>query len=179
MIFDVMLRLEPDPHQRDLARGWAAELADPAWMLGRQWQLGEHQGEDASSPVAVEITRGSTPIRPVAGQEQFDPATMPAQAVLESEPGDWWTAGRRIRVGRAVAAAAQSHGIALPDSARLARLPVPYDGLRRRPGRSHPVAAAHRTRPRRIVVRRGDAAARAGGSLGPGRVELQRQHDSG
>ena len=62
MIFDVLVRLEPDPHQRDLARGWAAELADPAWMLGRQWQMGEHQGEDASSPVAVEISSRATPI---------------------------------------------------------------------------------------------------------------------
>lgn len=34
MIFDVMLRLEPDPHQHDLAWG-SAELADPAWLLGR------------------------------------------------------------------------------------------------------------------------------------------------
>ncbi len=97
MIFDVLLRLEPDPYQRDLARGWAAELADPAWMLGRQWQMGEHQGEDASSPVGVELRSRATPIGPVAGQPGLDPATVPAQAIIESEPGDWWTAGRRVR----------------------------------------------------------------------------------
>ena len=129
MIFDVLLRLEPDPHQRDLARGWSAELADPTWMLGRQWQLGEHQGEDASSPVAVEITRSTTPIRPVTGQEHLDPVTVPAQAILESEPGDWWTAGRRIRLGRTAAARAAAHGVALPASTNLQGLPVPYEAL--------------------------------------------------
>lgn len=129
MIFDVLLRLEPDPHQRDLSRGWAAELADPAWMLGRQWQMGEHQGEDASSPVAVEISSRATPIDAVAGQPSLDPATTPAQAIIESEPHDWWTPGRRVRIGRLVADAAQAHGVALPKSATITGLPVPYQAL--------------------------------------------------
>jgi hypothetical protein len=131
VIFDVLLRLEPDPHQRDLARGWAAELADPAWLLGRQWQMGEHQGEDASSPVRVDITSRGTAIEPLPGQPGLDPATVPAEAVLESEPGDWWTPGRRVRAGRLVAASAESHGLTLPadGSVDLAGLPAPYDGF--------------------------------------------------
>ena len=129
MIFDVLLRLEPDPHQRDLSRGWAAELADPVWFLGRQWQMGEHEGEDASSPVTVELAPQVTRIGPAAGQDGLDPATIPGQAILESEPGDWWTVGRRVRIGRAVAAQAQAHGITLPPDLTLADLPVPYNGL--------------------------------------------------
>jgi hypothetical protein len=131
VIFDVMLRLEADPHQQNLARGWAAELADPLWLLGRQWQMGEHQGEDASSPVAVDIITRSTPIRPVPGQTHLDPATVPAEAIIESEPFDWWTPGRRVRIGRAVEAAANQHGITLPadESFQLTNLPVPYDVL--------------------------------------------------
>lgn len=131
MIFDVLLRLEPDPHQQDLARGWSAELADPVWLLGRQWQMGEHQGEDASSPVGVEIVARSTPIKAIVGQSDLDPATVPAQAIVESEPFDWWTAGRRVRVGRLVAAAAPAAGVTLPadGSITLAKLPVPYDTL--------------------------------------------------
>jgi len=129
MIFDVLMRLEPDPHQRDLARGWAAELADPAWLLGRQWQMGEHQGEDASSPVAVEIRSRVTPIGAVAGQTGLDPAAVPAQAIIESEPQDWWTPGRRVRLGRVVSAQAQTHGVTLPASVTLTGLPVPYDAL--------------------------------------------------
>jgi hypothetical protein len=129
MIFDVLLRLEPDPYQRDLARGWSAELADPAWFLGRQWQMGEHQGEDASSPVAVETSSSATPIGPVAGQAILDPATVPAQAIVESEPHDWWTVGRRVRLGRTVAASAHAKGVVLPDSVTLAGLPAPYEVL--------------------------------------------------
>jgi hypothetical protein len=131
MIYDVLLRLEADHHQQDLARGWAAELADPLWLLGRQWQMGEHQAEDASSPVAVEITARSTPIGPVTGQPYLDPAAVPAEAIIESEPSDWWTAGRRVRIGRAVVATARHHGVALPDdpSLTLTGLPVPYDTL--------------------------------------------------
>lgn len=131
MIYDVLLRLEPDPHQRDLARGWAAELADPAWLLGRQWQMGEHQGEDASSPVAVEVSSRATPIGVVAEQTALDPATLPAQAIIESEPQDWWTPGRRVRLGRLVATAlaAQPHPVTLPESVTLTGLPVPYQAL--------------------------------------------------
>lgn len=131
MIFDVLLRLEADPHQSDLARGWAAELADPAWLLGRQWQLGEHQGEDASSPVRVDVTARGTPVEPMDGQPHLDPRAVPAESVVESEPGDWWTPGRRIRIGRAVAEQAHSHGVALPldGSVGLTDLPAPYDAM--------------------------------------------------
>jgi hypothetical protein len=131
VIFDIVLRLEADPHQRDLARGWAAEVADPLWFLGRQWQLGEHQAEDASSPVAVDVVARSTPIGAVPGQQHLDPATVPAEAIVESEPLDWWTIGRRARIGRAVEVAAQAGGVALPTDPTLvlAGLPVPYDAL--------------------------------------------------
>jgi hypothetical protein len=129
VIYDVLLRLEPDPHQRDLARGWSAELADPAWLLGRQWQLAEHQGEDASWPLAVEARVRTTPIGAVPDQERLDPALVPAEAILESEPGDWWTVGRRVRLGHTVAAAATADGVDLPDDVTLAGLPVPYDAL--------------------------------------------------
>jgi hypothetical protein len=131
VIFDVLWRLEADPHQTDLSRGWAAELADPLWLLGRQWQMGEHQGEDASSPVRADLRIRATPIRPVAGQPALDPRTVPAETIVESEPGDWWTAGRRIRLGRLVAQAAQANGTPLPDDEDLllAGLPVPYHEL--------------------------------------------------
>src|SRR5262249_7974512 len=101
----------------------------PAWFLGRQWQMGEHQAEDASSPVAVEIRSHSTPIRAVAGQAAFDPATVPAQAIIESEPFDWWTVGRRVRLGRAVAKQAKTKNITLPTTLNLSGLPVPYGRL--------------------------------------------------
>ncbi|HWH64809.1 MAG TPA: hypothetical protein VNS99_01860, partial [Gaiellales bacterium] len=33
--------------------GLSARLADPLWMLARQWQLGEFRGDDAGSAVSV------------------------------------------------------------------------------------------------------------------------------
>lgn len=131
MIVDIVDRLEADPRLSDLARGFRAETADPVWFLGRQWQLGELQGEDASSPTGVRYRARQTPIEPVHGQPDLDPRSVPAEAVVESEPGDSWTPGRRVRVGRAVARAAQAAGFPVPDdpALRLAGLPVPYDVL--------------------------------------------------
>ena len=100
MSWESYRRLEPVPPYTDLARGFAAEVADPVWLLGRQWQVGEHTGEDASSPVLVELDVAHTPLEAVAG---LDPTVVPAEAILEGSAGDWWTVGRRVRVGRAVA----------------------------------------------------------------------------
>jgi hypothetical protein len=91
--------------------------------------MGEHQGEDASSPTTVTFAPQTTTIAAPAGQDAFDPLTTPAQAIVESEPYEWWTVGRRVRIGRAVAAAADSHGAALPASATLSGLVAPYDRL--------------------------------------------------
>jgi hypothetical protein len=131
MIVDIVDRLEADARLTDLARGFRAETADPAWFLGRQWQLGELQGEDASSPIGVRYRARQTPIEPIAAQPGLDPRRVAAEAVVESEPGDFWTPGRRVRVGRAVASAAAAAGSSLPDEPglRLGGLPVPYDEL--------------------------------------------------
>src|SRR5882672_9047816 len=52
-------RIEPESQMNDssvdLAEGVAARLADPLWMLGRQYQMGELTGEDAASPVTAQI----------------------------------------------------------------------------------------------------------------------------
>jgi hypothetical protein len=126
--YDSVYRLEPAHTYTDLSRGLAAEVADPVWFLGRQWQLGEHRGEDAASPVRVEYRASLVPLRRLSG---LDPRVVPAEAIIESEPDDFWTAGRRITIGRAVERAATDDGRPLPadDELRLAGLPVPYDVL--------------------------------------------------
>jgi len=99
MTWELYRRLEPVPPYADGRRGFAAEVADPLWMLGRQWQVGEHTGEDASSPVLVELDVAHTPLEPVAG---MDPTVVPAEPLVEGTADDWWTIGRRARVGRAI-----------------------------------------------------------------------------
>lgn len=46
-------RLEADPTALDLIPGLEARIADPLWLIGRQWQLGELRGEDAGTPIQV------------------------------------------------------------------------------------------------------------------------------
>ncbi len=106
----LFLRLEPARPAGDNERGFAAELADPAWMLGRQWQLGEHQGENASSPLAVQLDVRRVPIEPLPSRPDADPRHVPAEAIVEGGADDWWTVGRRARLG----AAAKAAGL-LPD----------------------------------------------------------------
>ena len=53
--YTIWKRLEPHTQTQDLNAGLSAEMADPLWMLLRQWQMGELTGDDAGSPVAVDI----------------------------------------------------------------------------------------------------------------------------
>ena len=46
-------RLEPQCRANDVAEGLAARIEDPLWLLARQWQVGEFQGEDTGSPVVA------------------------------------------------------------------------------------------------------------------------------
>lgn len=49
-------RLEPRPRGDALTPSLEARIYDPAWMLGRQWQLAEFRGQDAAFPVQVSFT---------------------------------------------------------------------------------------------------------------------------
>jgi hypothetical protein len=48
-------RLEATPRTTNFDRALKAEVRDAMWMLTRQWQFGEFQGEDAASPVTTQI----------------------------------------------------------------------------------------------------------------------------
>lgn len=47
------LRLEPIPRTTDLEIALEARIADPLWLLARQWQIGEFAGQDAGSPIVA------------------------------------------------------------------------------------------------------------------------------
>jgi hypothetical protein len=96
--FRQFTRLEPRWYERNLEAGFQSPIHDPAWFLARQWQMGEHQGENATSPVWVQYRLRSLPIR--SADPRFDPREIPAEAIVESEVDDWWTMGRRVRIGK-------------------------------------------------------------------------------
>ncbi|WP_068115101.1 hypothetical protein [Tropicimonas marinistellae] len=52
-----------------IEEGLAMRVADPAWMLARQWQFGALTGDDAGSPARVEITRRQVPVTHFAGHD--------------------------------------------------------------------------------------------------------------
>lgn len=83
-------RLEPRPRSQDFSLALQARLRDPLWMLARQWQVGEFQGEDAGSPVAARLEMGISLVnRFRAGSQEnaspYDAQRMPLEALVEGE----------------------------------------------------------------------------------------------
>ena len=73
-------RLEVRPRSTNVANALCARVRDPLWMLTRQWQFGEFQGEDAAAPAYAEIV--TTEGRVLGWQR--DPQTL--DPVLDGQP---------------------------------------------------------------------------------------------
>jgi hypothetical protein len=114
------IRLEARTKSSQLEPGVAARVYDPAWMLGRQWQLGELLGEDAGSPVGIQLQAETAMIsryRPGSqrGDEPYDPMLLPLEALVEAEPiraGEGWSARLRVDGGREFLRALRDAGAA-------------------------------------------------------------------
>ncbi len=83
------VRLEQAAPEGDVDLALQARTADPLWMMTRQWELGEHQGADASSPVWARARAKTTPLRAPADRSFADPVRLPGAAVLEAASRDW------------------------------------------------------------------------------------------
>jgi hypothetical protein len=81
-------RLEPDPRSPSPDSSLKADIRDALWMLTRQWQMGEFEGEDAASPIGAVILGEHTPIdRIQLGKDSpvmYDPS-RPIEGVVEGE----------------------------------------------------------------------------------------------
>lgn len=97
-------RLETQPTAINLKAGLQAPVADPLWMLSRQWQFNEFQGEDAGTPLRLKFAVEGTPVD--AFRAGSDPASpwqsladgIPIETRVEAEPV--WTVHPRF-VGEA------------------------------------------------------------------------------
>jgi|CXWL01.1.fsa_nt_gi hypothetical protein len=69
---NIWSRLEPYARSIGLEGGLHAAIHDPLWLLARQWQLGEFDGEDSGSPVHAHLNMTCTPIT------RFLPGGIPA-----------------------------------------------------------------------------------------------------
>ncbi|WP_428964880.1 hypothetical protein [Micromonospora fluostatini] len=145
-------RLEPVARERTGEEGLQAGVADPLWLLTRQWQLGEFAGEDAGTPVWARLrgtVTGLTRLRPgppptgPGGAEglRYDVGTVPLEALVESEPAVVGTEPGRELALRAggyfltlLAAERKTAGVTADSQAGylaglLATYPIPTEGL--------------------------------------------------
>jgi len=59
-------RLEPRARSNDINESLEARVRDPLWLLTRQWQMGEFQGEDAGSPIQTRLQTQTTELTRVS-----------------------------------------------------------------------------------------------------------------
>jgi hypothetical protein len=88
--------LEPRCRDDRLNEAVQARIYDPLWMLARQWQVAEFQGEDTGSPVVARWRGDSAPVtRYYAGAikkdtrvyaPRYDARAMPLEALVERQP---------------------------------------------------------------------------------------------
>jgi hypothetical protein len=92
-------RLEGRPRRHDFERALKAEIRDPLWMLTRQWQMGEFEGDDAGSPVFAKVHVETTRLSKyrAVGQtvEPFDD-DVPLEAKVERQPIPFGLAGQNM-----------------------------------------------------------------------------------
>ena len=84
-------RLEPLPTSDDVSESLQARIADPLWMLARQWQFNEFQGEDAGSPISVMLEMAGLPVTTLEHNAgaiaafPLPPGAAPVEAYVEHE----------------------------------------------------------------------------------------------
>jgi hypothetical protein len=81
-----LTRLEPQSVSGDPAPGAVAAVADPLWMLGRQWQLGELLGEDVGTPVSVDVQSRALPVTAWAPAGDLEPSEIAEKAQWRAWP---------------------------------------------------------------------------------------------
>jgi hypothetical protein len=82
-------RLEGRPRTQAFDRALQAEVRDALWMLARQWQLGEYQGDDAGSPLLAKVSLARTELTRFRAREHPSAAfadPLPLEARVERRP---------------------------------------------------------------------------------------------
>ena len=155
--------------------GIEARVHDPLWLLGRQWQLGEFEGEDAGTPLTVRVvtrTAPSTAGRPARTDRTPTTSQCGRSAARHRICSSRSSSASRSRCRRPGLRAARGGRRGAARGARRRRAGrAPRDDRRALPARSQPArripaAATARARPavaaaRAAARRRGDGRRRA------------------
>ena len=94
-------RLEPRARGTDLLPSLEGRVFDPAWLLGRQWQVGEFNGEDAGTPAVAAIDLDIAPITAyqAANGAPVVVGNTPIECLAGPEPAQPRTAAEAARAG--------------------------------------------------------------------------------
>lgn len=76
-------RLEPQTTTGDPRPGIEARVHDPLWLVGRQWQLGELEGEDAGTPLTVRVVTNTVAVDRWAARDRPDSLRLGPHDLLE------------------------------------------------------------------------------------------------
>ena len=83
-------RIEGSSRDDELDAGVEARVADPLWMLARQWQVGEFRGDDAGNPIAARMEWQATALRSYRPGDEGTfvpmPTMQPLERVVEAAP---------------------------------------------------------------------------------------------
>ena len=114
-------RLESATVNPALTEGLEARVADPPWMLARQWQTGEFKGDDAANPLLVRVEARSISLErlllPGGHAVDLREVNTPLEPLVEREA---------IRRGPAAPRVAADLGRLLVRALRRARAPLGF-----------------------------------------------------
>lgn len=77
-------RLEARPRMHNFERALKAEVRDALWMLTRQWQMGEFNGDDAASLIGTKLYVSTNPLTQYQSAGQSSPEEFREDIPLES-----------------------------------------------------------------------------------------------
>lgn len=103
-------RIEARSRLDDFTFGLQVSVADPLWLLGRQWQLSEFQGEDAGTPIHVQLTYETVEMDYVklGNEASTSIGDVPIEVLVEREAVGWdWR--MRVRAGQQFERLAREH----------------------------------------------------------------------
>jgi hypothetical protein len=130
-------RLEPQSSSGDPRPGVEARVHDPLWLLGRQWQLGEFEGEDAGTPLTVRVVTRTVAVDRWAAADDDEVRVLDRseqdllEPRVEREPGGAGSLGPGLRpraeAGAALLAVLDELGLTAHRDAVIANCPLDLD----------------------------------------------------
>ncbi len=120
-------RLEGLPRTDEFNRSLRAEIADPLWLLCRQWQVGEFEGEDAATACQAKILAEHQQPQVIhfnqGNPAEYDANKMPLETLIEGElpRHDYYLS---VQMGRQFFKLMNSAGLSTHKKAFITQYPI-------------------------------------------------------